>query len=84
MPDLKILFSDDQDRMRRTIQKMVQKDIAPRASQIDEKDEVPEEVMETLSSVGLFSILVPEEYGGLGMSFNTSMLILKSFLKSSR
>ena len=66
MPDLKILFSDDQDRMRRTIQKMVQKDIAPRASQIDEKDEVPEEVMETLSSVGLFSILVPEEYGGLG------------------
>lgn len=62
---MKILLTEDQESIRKNIQRMVQKHIVPRAAEIDEKDEFPEEILDTLSSVGLFSILVPEEYGGL-------------------
>lgn len=83
MPDFGMIFTDDQQSMRRNIQKMVQKHLAPRASEIDEKDEFPEEILSVLSSVGLFSILVPEEYGGLGGGVTEFCIGMEEVAKAS-
>lgn len=63
---MKILFTENQETMRKNIKRMVQREVVPRAEEIDEKDEIPRDILRIFSEMGLFSILVPEEYGGLG------------------
>ncbi len=46
---MKILLNADQERMRTNIERMVRKDVIPRAGEIDEKDEVPTDILKILS-----------------------------------
>lgn len=80
---MKILFTEDQEGMRRNIERMVQKEVIPRAGEIDEKDEIPNDVIRIFSEMGLFSILVPEEYGGLGAGLTELCIVLEEVAKGS-
>ncbi|MDP4424733.1 acyl-CoA dehydrogenase family protein, partial [Escherichia coli] len=35
--------------------------------EIEEKDHIPEHIVEQSKEMGLFSLSIPEEYGGLGL-----------------
>lgn len=63
---MKMLLTEEQEIMRKSIEKMVINEVVPKAAEIDEKDEVPVEILNIFSEMGLFSILVPQEYGGMG------------------
>jgi alkylation response protein AidB-like acyl-CoA dehydrogenase len=80
---MKILLTEDQERMRENIEKMVRKDIAPKAAEIDEKDEVPVDILKIMSGMGFFSILVPEEYGGLGCGLTELCITMEEVAKGS-
>lgn len=80
---MKILFTEDQERMRASIEKMVRRDIVPRAAEIDERDEVPVDILKIMSGMGLFSILVPEEFGGLGCGLTESCIAIEEVAKGS-
>jgi len=80
---MKLLLTEDQERLRSSIEKMVRIDIAPRASEIDEKDEVPVDIINIMSEMGIFSILVPEEYGGLGCGLTEACLAMEEVSKGS-
>lgn len=70
-------FSEEQKMMAQACQDFMDKEIMPRREEIDSMknpDLVPE-ILKKAGDLGLLAISVPEEYGGLGMSFNTSMLI---------
>lgn len=43
--------------------------IAPRAAEIDEKDEFPVDVFEALAEEGFMKLIVPTEFGGLGKGY---------------
>ncbi|WP_158856262.1 acyl-CoA dehydrogenase family protein [Lunatibacter salilacus] len=70
-------FSEEQLMMAQACQDFVDTEIEPHKEAIDsmkQPDLVPE-ILRKAGELGLLGIAVPEEYGGLGMSFNTSMLI---------
>lgn len=50
-------------------QEFAQRIIAPRAAEIDEKDEFPADIFEKLYEEGWMKLCVPVEYGGLGKGF---------------
>lgn len=80
---IKMLLTEDQKMMRANIEKMVRKDIAPRASEVDEKDEVPVDLLKILGGMGIFSILVPEEEGGLGGGLTELCIAMEEIAKGS-
>ena len=80
---MKILLTKDQERMRETIQKMVDKYILPIAAEVDTKDEMPANVLEIMRDFGIYSILVPEEYGGLGCGLTELCLAMEEVAKAS-
>jgi alkylation response protein AidB-like acyl-CoA dehydrogenase len=80
---LRILFTENQDTMRKNIARMVQREVAPRAEEIDEKDEIPEDIPRTFSEMGLFSILVPEGYGGLGGGLTELCIAMEEVARGS-
>ena len=54
-----------------TVRQFVKKDVAPTVHELEDKDIYPKELADKMAELGLFGINIPEEYGGLGLSFKT-------------
>ena len=68
-------FSEEQKMMRDSVKEFVDREIWPHKERFEKKDyALTEEVMAKAGELGLLGISVPEEYGGLGMGFVTTML----------
>lgn len=80
---LQLNLNEDQNRMRETLSKMVQKYIAPRAAEIDTTDEIPKDLLKIMSEFGIFSILVPKEWGGLGCGLTELCIAMEEVAKGS-
>jgi alkylation response protein AidB-like acyl-CoA dehydrogenase len=70
-------FSEEQKMMAQACQDFIETEINPNVEAIDsmKHPELVPALFKKAGDLGLLGIAVPEEYGGLGMSFNTSMLI---------
>ncbi|MCW9036316.1 acyl-CoA dehydrogenase family protein, partial [Altibacter sp.] len=69
-------FSEEQKMMRDSVKEFVDREIWPHKERFEHKDyALTEEIMEKAGELGLLGIAVPEEYGGLGMGFVTTMLV---------
>ena len=69
-------FSKDQLMMASATKEFVEKELDPHREQFEKKDyKLTENCMKKAGDLGLLGISVPEKYGGMGMPFNTSVLI---------
>jgi acyl-CoA dehydrogenase len=53
-----------------TVERFVTERLVPLEAQVAEEDQVPAEIIEEMKQLGLFSLSIPEEYGGLGLSMS--------------
>jgi alkylation response protein AidB-like acyl-CoA dehydrogenase len=58
-------LSAEQRLLRDTIRSFVEAEIRPVARDFEESGRYPEEIVATMRQMGLFGLLVPEEYGGM-------------------
>ncbi|MEL6809996.1 MAG: acyl-CoA dehydrogenase family protein [Bacteroidota bacterium] len=69
-------FSEEQKMMKDSVKEFVDREIWPHKERFEKKDyALTEEVMRKAGELGLLGVAVPEEYGGLGMGFVTTMLV---------
>ncbi len=69
-------FTEEQRMMGDATSDFIAKEIHPIAERIDSLEEgLLPSLMDKAGQLGLLGVNVPEAYGGLGMSFNTGMLI---------
>ena len=59
-----LLHSEEQKMFVGQLRKMVERQVAPRAADIDEKEEFPWDLKNLFQEMGLLGLAVPEEYGG--------------------
>ena len=57
----------EQRMIREMAQSFAQKEVLPKAAELDETGRFPEELVRQLAGLGLMGVAVPEEYGGAGM-----------------
>ena len=68
-------FTDEQKMMRDSIKEFIDRSVWPVKPQIEKKDyKLIENLMKELGEMGILSISVPEEYGGMSMGFVDTML----------
>jgi butyryl-CoA dehydrogenase len=60
-------FTEEEEMLRSKVRKFAEEKLAPIAAEVDEMDEVSWEVARLLKEQGLFTLLAPEEYGGVGL-----------------
>ncbi|HET9898190.1 MAG TPA: acyl-CoA dehydrogenase family protein [Streptosporangiaceae bacterium] len=58
-------LSAEQRLLRETIRSFVDAEIRPVARELEDSGEYPDDIVATMGELGLFGLLVPEEYGGL-------------------
>ncbi|RNB81200.1 acyl-CoA dehydrogenase [Brevibacillus fluminis] len=60
-------MSEDVQMLVKVVGDFVQNEVERVAMEIEEKDEIPEKVINMSKEMGLFGLSIPEEYGGLGL-----------------
>ncbi|TAD99934.1 MAG: acyl-CoA dehydrogenase [Bacteroidetes bacterium] len=69
-------FTEEQRMMAQACKDFIDKEVNPNIYDMDSmKEGFMASLMDKAGELGLLGVGVPAEYGGLGMSFNTSMLI---------
>src|SRR5687767_1978298 len=74
-------LTDIQQEIVRTVRDFVERKILPVATELEHKDEYPTEIVEGLKELGLFGLMIPEEYGGLGESLLTYALAVEEIAR---
>ncbi len=76
-------FEDHHLQLRDQVRKMVEKHVAPIASEIDENNRFPEELVEIFGDMGLLQLWVPQDYGGPGGDLTSVCLVKEEIAKVS-
>jgi alkylation response protein AidB-like acyl-CoA dehydrogenase len=74
-------LTDVQQEIVSTVRSFVDKEIIPVATELEHRDEYPTEIVEGLKELGLFGLMIPEEYGGLGESLLTYALCVEEIAR---
>ncbi len=64
-----------------TVRKFVDKEVIPHAQALEHADEYPQAIVDAMCEMGLFGLMIPEEYGGLGESLLTYALCVEELAR---
>jgi alkylation response protein AidB-like acyl-CoA dehydrogenase len=74
-------LSDDQQEILKAVRQFVDEKIIPVAQELEHADEYPTEIVEGLKELGIFGLMIPEEYDGLGESLLTYALCVEEIAR---
>ncbi len=74
-------LTDIQEEIIRAVRQFVETKILPVATELEHADEYPTEIVEGLKELGIFGLMIPEEYGGLGESLLTYALAVEEIAR---
>lgn len=76
-------LSEEHLMFKKTVAEFADQELAPRAAEIDRKDEFPHWAVEKMGEIGLLGIIVPEKYGGMGGDFMMYALAMEEIARAS-
>lgn len=70
-------FTDEQKMLRETYRKFCEKELTPEYVRwLDENcDWTPDDMLQKLADLGTYAIIIPEEYGGLGLGYVENCIV---------
>ena len=63
------------------VRQFVDKEIIPNAQELEHADTYPQDIVDQMREMGLFGLMIPEEYGGLGESLLTYALCVEELAR---
>ncbi|WP_436927861.1 acyl-CoA dehydrogenase family protein [Halosimplex amylolyticum] len=63
-------LTQEQRQIRDMVAEFVDEEVVPRAAEIDETDEFPQDIVDQMADLGLMGMPIPEEYGGAGLDYH--------------
>ena len=74
-------LTDIQTEILGAVHEFADKEIVPNAQELEHADEYPAEIVEGMKEMGIFGLMIPEEYGGLGESLLTYALTVEEIAR---
>ncbi|HEX6925673.1 MAG TPA: acyl-CoA dehydrogenase [Longimicrobiaceae bacterium] len=71
------VLSEDEQMIRDAVREFASEQVAPRVRAMDEAQAIDPELIPGFFELGLMGIEIPEEYGGLGSSFFTAVVVVE-------
>ena len=76
-------LGEDVDMLRDAVWQFAQKEIAPRAAEIDSVNEFPADLWKKMGDMGLLGMTASEEYGGANMGYLAHMVAMEEISRAS-
>ncbi|MCV7443870.1 acyl-CoA dehydrogenase family protein [Mycobacterium paraense] len=64
-----------------TVRQFVDKEVIPNAPELERGDTYPQHIVDQMREMGLFGLMIPQEYGGLGESLLTYALCVEELAR---
>ncbi len=64
-----------------TVRQFVDREIIPNAAELERTDTYPQDIVDQMREMGLFGLMIPEEFGGLGESLLTYALCVEELAR---
>ena len=74
-------FTDEQQRLRRSVREFAEAEIAPHAMEWDESSRFPVELIPKLGEMGLLGVIFPEEFGGAGLGYIEYVTVIEELAR---
>jgi alkylation response protein AidB-like acyl-CoA dehydrogenase len=70
-------LTDVQNEIISTVRQFVEKEVIPNAAELERTDTYPQAIVDQMREMGLFGLMIPPEYGGIGESLLTYALCIE-------
>ncbi len=74
-------LTEEQHELVALVREFVNEQIIPVATELEHRDEYPTDIVEGMKEMGIFGLMIPEEYGGLGESLLTYALVVEEIAR---
>ena len=74
-------LSEEHRLIRETVRRVAREVVAPRAAEIGETDEYPQDIFEAFRELGLLGLTMPEHYGGSGAGVMGAAIAIEEVAK---
>ncbi|MEO6821822.1 MAG: acyl-CoA dehydrogenase family protein [Candidatus Nanopelagicales bacterium] len=74
-------LTEVQGEILAAVHDFVEKEIIPNAQALEHADEYPADIVDGMKAMGIFGLMIPEEYGGLGESLLTYALCVEEIAR---
>ncbi len=74
-------LTEEQNMTRRAVRDFAEREVAPRARELDEKEEFSIELTRKMAELGLFGSFVPDKYGGAGMGYLSYIIAVEELAR---
>ncbi|MDN4162232.1 acyl-CoA dehydrogenase family protein [Nocardioides abyssi] len=74
-------LTEEQTEIIKAVRTFVDEKILPVATELEHADEYPQEIVDGLKELGIFGLMIPEEYDGLGESLLTYALCVEEIAR---
>jgi len=74
-------LTEEQQAILEAVRDFVDNEIIPVANELEHADEYPQAIVDGLKEMGVFGLMIPEEYGGLGESLLTYALVVEEIAR---
>jgi len=76
------IFSEEHEMLRHSLRSFIEKEIAPHADEWEEKGEFPHrEIFPRFGELGFLGMNTPEEYGGVGFDFVSTIVFAEEMVR---
>lgn len=76
-------FDEETEALRDTVHRFAQQRVKPMAAEIDRSNAFPNELWREMGSLGLLGVTVPEEYGGVGLTYLAHTIVVEELARAS-
>lgn len=74
-------LSKEQEMIRKEVYNFAQNEIEPIAGELDENETFSTELTKKMGGIGLFGMVVPEEYGGQNMDYLSYIIAVEELAR---
>ena len=74
---MQLELNDIQKMIKKNVKEFAEKEIAPVAAELDQKEEYPTKILEKMAKLGFLGVIIPQEYGGAGLDTISYAIIIE-------
>ena len=71
------LDQETRSQLIETISRFVNERLIPNERKVEEMNDIPDDIVEEMKSIGIFGLTIPEQYGGMGLGMEDEAWVIR-------